>query len=71
MADTSLRSLARAYAKKNIEHAAYREARAKFIEGVLSGEMELPVNEYPPLIKPSEDEAREVTVRRGQKKKAH
>lgn len=71
MAETTLRNLAKAYAKKNIEQAAYREARAKFINGVLSGEIELPANDYPPLIKPAEDEAREVTVRRGDKKKTH
>lgn len=71
MAETTLRSLAKAYAKKNLERAAYREARAKFINGVLSGELELTVNDYPPLIRPKGDEASEVTVRRGAKKKLH
>lgn len=70
MASTTLRTLAKAYAKKNMETAAYREARAKFINGVLSGETELTVNEYPPLIRPKGDEAAaEVTVRRESKKK--
>lgn len=69
MAMTTLRSLAKAYAKKNLETPAYREARAKFINGVLTGEVELSVNEYPPLIRPKRDEAAEVTVRRESKKK--
>ena len=69
MASTTLRSLAKAYAKKNLETAAYRESRAKFINGVLAGENELTVNDYPPLIRPKGDEAVEVTVRRESKKK--
>ena len=71
MANTTLRSLAKAYAKKTIETAAYREARAKFINAVLSGDTELSVNDYPPLIRPKGDEAAEVTVRRDTKKKLH
>lgn len=71
MADTTLRSLAKAYAKKNLDTAAYREARAKFINGVLSGDIDLTVNEYPPLIRPKGDEASEVTERRDSKKKVH
>lgn len=69
MAETALRSLAKAYAKKNLEHAPYRAARAKFINGVLSGEAELTVNEYPSLIRPKRDEALEATVRRSGEKK--
>ena len=71
MTDTTLRSLARAYAKKNLQQAAYREARSKFINGVLSGDIELTVNDYPPLIRPKGDEAAEITVRRDSKKKHH
>lgn len=68
MAETVLRGLAKSYAKKNLEHTAYREARAKFINGVLSGEAELTVNNYPPLVRPKLDQASEVTVRRSGKK---
>jgi len=71
MPDTTLRSLAKAHAKKTMERAAYREARTKFINGVLSGEMDLTVNDYPPLIRPKGDEASEITVRRDSKKKPH
>ena len=71
MTDTTLRSLAKAYAKKNLQQAAYREARAKFINGVLAGELKLTVNEYPPLIRPKADEAAETTIRRDTKKKLH
>jgi hypothetical protein len=69
MPETTLRSLAKAYAKKTIEQAAYREARAKFINGVLSGEIKLSVNEYPPLIRPKPDAATEPTLRRFNEKK--
>ena len=69
MADTTLRSLAKAYAKKNLEKAAYREARAKFINGVLTGGITLTVNDYPPLIRPKADTTTETTLRKQQKKK--
>ncbi|MBF8268944.1 MAG: FGE-sulfatase protein [Gammaproteobacteria bacterium] len=69
MAETTLRSLAKAYSKKNIEKAAYREARAKFINGVLSGELSLTVNDYPPLIRAKADTTTETTVRKQEKKK--
>ena len=68
MADTTLRSLAKAYSKKTIEQAAYREARAKFINGVLAGEITLSVNDYPPLIRPKTDPTTETTLRRQEKK---
>ena len=69
MAETTLRTLAKSYAKKNIEKAAYREARAKFINGVLAGEINLHVNEYPSLIRPKADATAETTLRRQEKKK--
>lgn len=69
MNDSSLRSLAKAYAKGTIEQTAYREARAKLLHGILSGETVLQENEYPPLPKPMEDESLEVTERRPVKKK--
>ena len=71
MADTTLRSLAKAYSKKNLEHAAYREARAKYINGVLAGELNLSVNDYPSLIRPKADTTTETTVRKQEKKKQH
>ena len=69
MADTTLRSLAKAYSKKNLEQAAYREARAKYINGVLAGELNLSVNDYPSLIRPKADTTTETTVRKQEKKK--
>ena len=68
MADTPLRSLAKAYSKKTLELDAYRDARAKFINGVIAGELELPVNNYPPLIRPDDETSMEETVRRDKKK---
>jgi len=68
MADTTLRSLAKAYSKKTIEQGAYREARAKFLNGVLAGEIALSVNDYPSLIRPKTDPTAETTLRRQEKK---
>ncbi|MBI2994972.1 MAG: hypothetical protein HYY48_12470 [Gammaproteobacteria bacterium] len=47
MADRTLRALARQYAKGELDKDSYRRSRIEFIEGVLAGEIRLPVNEYP------------------------
>lgn len=46
----TLRQLARAYAKGELDKDSYRQARAKLIEGILAGEIPLQENNYlPPL----------------------
>ncbi len=69
MTETTLRGLAKAFAKKKLQQEDYREARAKYINGILSGEIKLTVNKYPPMVRPIADESQEVTVRRKDKKK--
>lgn len=68
MAETTLRNLSKAYAKKSLPLEAYRQARGKYINGILTGDIVLTINDYPRLIKPADDESLEVTVRRDKKK---
>ena len=77
MTTTTLRTLAKTYAKQGISSEEYKAARADYIGGILSGEIALTVNEYPPIIRPKQNaegaegakEAMEVTERRPPKKK--
>lgn len=77
MTATTLRTLAKTYAKQGIAAEEYRAARADYISGILSGEIALTVNEYPPILKPKQNaesaedakEAMEDTERRPPKKK--
>jgi len=67
MSNTTLRELAKAHANGNLNREAYRHARTKYIEGILSGEAPLQVNEYPPLVRAPAEESLEATEQ--QKKK--
>ncbi|MFQ5660578.1 MAG: hypothetical protein ACE5GZ_09130 [Gammaproteobacteria bacterium] len=69
MKQTTLRSLAKSFAKGEIDKERYRHARTELINGILSGEIPLPVNDYPALVKPPKEESLEVTERRPEKKK--
>lgn len=47
MSDQTLRQLARAHAKGQMDKQQYRKARAELIEGILSGDIPLRENDYP------------------------
>lgn len=56
MGEKTLRELAKEFAKGAINKEEYRKARGGLIKGILSGEIPLQVNEYPPPIMPPEPE---------------
>lgn len=65
---TTLRDLAKAYAKGAIDHSAYRKSRNDFIEKVTAGDIKLPVIDYPPPIQPTADGHNEITERKATKR---
>jgi len=55
MAQVSLRTLATEYADGLLSKEEYRKSRAELLEGILSGTVELQVNDYPPPVVPTEE----------------
>ncbi|MCH7694817.1 MAG: hypothetical protein IIB73_00760 [Proteobacteria bacterium] len=69
MSKPTLRDLAKAYSKGILQKENYREARATLINGILSGDDTLQVNEYPALVELPDEESLDVTERKSVKKK--
>ena len=68
MPDRTLRALARQYAKGEIDKDSYRRSRSEFIEGVLSGQIPLQVNEYPAPRSLARSDSAGEAIRRRQRK---
>lgn len=62
MAQVTLRKLARKYSDGTIAKEEYRSSRAELLEGILSGKIELQVNEYLPPIVPDADDFLDITT---------
>lgn len=68
MSQATLRKLARDYADGILEKEDYRRSRAELLEGILSGEIELQVNEYLPPVVPEKDDVLDITTDRAKAK---
>jgi hypothetical protein len=66
----SLRELAAAYARGDIGREDYRRSRSDLIAAVLRGEIQLRVNDHPPVGPLSESELQDITTPRGRAKPA-
>lgn len=73
MSDKTLRQLTRAYAKGELDKDQYRKARAELINGILAGEITVPEDDYPSLVKPRsiDDTFEEVTERKLREENRH
>jgi len=68
MTQATLRKLATDYAKGMLAEEEYRQARAELLEGILSGEIALQVNDYPPPVVPDQDDDLDITIEKQPKK---
>lgn len=65
---TTLRDLAKAYAKGALNQDSYRKSRADFLQKVISGNLKLPVIDYPPPVSPPTVTQEEITERKTSQK---
>ena len=68
MSQATLRKLAREYADGSLAKEDYRKSRAELLEGILSGKIELKVNEYLPPVVSKDDDVLDITTDKPPKK---